>query len=109
MDDKRFVGELVASQQLIIDNIIYIRNSIFKLEPQKDSKFSFYDSVINLSRNQFIPYFGLFANHTYKKLLFLKKDNLLFKQKIAIIIPFLNEKRIYFNHKDNITQFCTLK
>lgn len=109
LSDKRFVGELIASQQLIIDSIMYIRNSIFKLEPQLDRKFTVFEGVVNLSKLQYIPYYGIFASHMYKKLLYLKKDNKSFNNKIAIILPFLNEKRVYFNHKDNISQFCTLK
>ncbi|CDW91232.1 wd-40 repeat protein [Stylonychia lemnae] len=110
IDSEEFIGEMTSGYFNIIDQLMYFKNSVIKMKFINSNKIEFtkFDDCIHLNPSELLPYYGMVATYVYQRLMYMKKDDKKFSSKTAIIIPFINSKKVILNDKDTITQFCTL-
>jgi hypothetical protein len=65
----------------------------------KNEKFQQYDDLIQLEDGELIPYYSMYISHTYRRMIYFKKNNENYSSKNCIVLPYLSERQIIFNHE----------
>ena len=117
INNPEIIGRLKSNLYIFTDGHIYFGNKVIKIrydllannkELKENQLFDQYKDILILEKNEYIQIKTPLQTPTYNRLAYMIRNLIDLKPRRLLILPYLHERRVYLNKRENSNQFYTM-